>query len=71
MSMTIYEKMKASGLSSDKIRRDILRSPIARNWLKEAIDRALVMDPVDCLKSAETLEAWSRLRCDECLSSKP
>lgn len=45
--------------------REVLNSPVASNWLKEALGKALERDCVDAANDAEALLDLLNSRCEE------
>ncbi|POA78598.1 hypothetical protein [Pseudomonas sp. DP16D-R1] len=45
--------------------REVLNSPVASNWLKEALGKALERDCVDAANDAEVLMDLLNKRCEE------
>lgn len=45
--------------------REVLNSPVASNWLKEALGKALERDCVDAANDAEVLIDLLNKRCEE------
>ncbi len=49
----------------DREIREVLNSPVASSWLKEALGRALERDCVDAANDAEVLLDLLNKRCEE------